>query len=233
MKNIEWQDDRDIYGRMLLLTDSYLFTGLRNAVDNYDADLTHALTWGQLKSKRWLISELEKLDIDLGTIFICAGWYAILAGMLFESKCKITKIRSFDVDKLSTDIADTINRKYVVDGWKFKALEKDIHELVYDKFSWTFWSTKNNRMSYPIIDTADTIINTSCEHIVDFDRWYRNIPNYTLVILQSNDYTGIDEHVNCVSSIEQFKTQTPMSKEIFTGEMKLEKYTRFMRLGYK
>ena len=64
MKNIEWQDDRDIYGRMLLLTDSFIFTGLRNAVDNYDADLTDALTWGQLKSKRWLITKLEELNID-------------------------------------------------------------------------------------------------------------------------------------------------------------------------
>lgn len=233
MKNIEWQDDRDIYGRMLLLTDSYLFTGLRNAVDNYNADLTDALTWGQLKSKRWLISELEKLDIDLGTIFICAGWYAILAGMLFESKCKITKIRSFDVDNLSTDIADTINRKYVVDGWKFKALEKDIHELVYDKFSWTFWSTKNNRMSYPIIDIANTIINTSCEHIVDFDRWYSKIPQGILCILQTNNFYDVDDHINCSRSLADFANATPMSKVLFEGELVLKHYNRYMRIGYK
>lgn len=233
MKNIEWQDDRDIYGRMLLLTDSYLFTGLRNAVDNYNADLTDALTWGQLKSKRWLISELEKLDIDLGTIFICAGWYAILAGMLFESKCKITKIRSFDVDNLSTDIADTINRKYVVDGWKFKALEKDIHELVYDKFSWTFWSTKNNRMSYPIIDSANTIINTSCEHIVDFDRWYSKIPQGMLCILQTNNFYDVDDHINCSQSLVDFANSTLMSKVLFEGELSLTKYNRYMRIGYK
>lgn len=233
MKNIEWQDDRDIYGRMLSLTNSYLFTGLRNAVDNYDADLTDALAWGQLKSKRWLISELEKLDIDLGTIFICAGWYAILAGMLFESKCKITKIRSFDIDNLSTDIADTINRKYVVDGWKFKALEKDIHELVYDKFSWTFWSIKNNRMSYPIIDSANTIINTSCEHIVDFDKWYSKIPQGMLCILQTNNYFSVDDHVNCSACLEDFANQTPCTKLLFEGTLELSKYSRFMRIGYR
>ena len=70
MKNINWQDDRDIFGRMLLLTDSHLFSGLRNAIDNYDADLRDALTWGQLKSKRWLIDQLEKKDVSLGTVFL-------------------------------------------------------------------------------------------------------------------------------------------------------------------
>jgi hypothetical protein len=230
MKNIEWQDDRDIYGRMLLLTDSYLFTGLRNAVDNYDADLTDALTWGQLKSKRWLISELEKFDNELGTIFMCAGWYSVLGAMLFESNCRFDKIRSFDIDDSCAVIADTINRKYVLDGWKFKASTLDIHKLTYPI---TYVTKKFSGDEQELTEEPDTIINTSCEHIINFDKWYRNIPNYTLVILQSNDYTGIDEHVNCVSSIEQFKNQTPMSKEIFTGEMKLEKYTRFMRLGYK
>ena len=98
MKNIIWQDDRDIYGRMLLLTDAFVFNGLRNAIDHYDADFTDALTWGQLKSKRWIISNLEELDVELGTIFLCAGWYAILAGMMFESKLEFDKIRSFDID---------------------------------------------------------------------------------------------------------------------------------------
>ena len=63
MPNIKWQDDKDIFGRMLVLTDNPLFNNLRNAVDNCDADLSDALSWGQLKSKRWLVKELEKLDI--------------------------------------------------------------------------------------------------------------------------------------------------------------------------
>ena len=37
-------------------------------------------------------------------------------------------------------------------------------------------------------DVPNTIINTSCEHIVNFDEWYRKIPAGKLVILQSNDY---------------------------------------------
>ena len=49
---IEWQDDKDVFGRMFALTGDPIFKNLRNAVDNHDADLSDALSWGQLKSKR-------------------------------------------------------------------------------------------------------------------------------------------------------------------------------------
>ena len=62
-------------------------------------------SWGQLKSKRWLVSKLEELDIPLGTVFLCAGWYATLASACF-SKCSIDKIRSFDIDESCLEIAD-------------------------------------------------------------------------------------------------------------------------------
>lgn len=119
MKNIEWQDDRDIYGRMLLLTDSFIFNGLRNAIDHYDADFTDALTWGQLKSKRWLLQELHNCNKeDLGTVFLCAGWYAILASMLFEDGFNIDRILSFDIDVDCVPIAETVNKKYAIAGAK-------------------------------------------------------------------------------------------------------------------
>ena len=51
---IEWQNDKDIFGRMFILTGDPIFKNLRNAVDHFDADLSDALSWGQLKSKKWL-----------------------------------------------------------------------------------------------------------------------------------------------------------------------------------
>jgi len=234
MKNIEWQDDRDIYGRMLLLTDSFLFNGLRNAVDHYDADFTDALTWGQLKSKRWLLQELHKCNKeDLGTVFLCAGWYAILAGMLFEDSFNIDRILSFDIDVDCVPIAETINKKYVSKDWQFKALQYDIHDITYKDFSWTFWSNKNNRMSYPITESADTVINTSCEHIDNFKLWYDSLPFGILLILQTNNYFEIEDHINCSESLENFAASTPMDKVLYEGELDCNKYTRFMRIGIK
>jgi len=229
-KNIKWNDDRDIYGRMLLLTGSFLFTGLRNAVDHYDADLTDALSWGQLKSKRWLILTLEELDRDLGMIFMGAGWYAILAGMIFESKLKFNKIRSFDIDEECAAIADTINRKYVADGWKFKATTLNIQNIEYPN---CYITKKFNGDEQSMTETPDTVINTSCEHIVDFQQWYERIPEGTLCVLQTNNYFEIADHINCVETLSDFAEQTPFQELLYEGDLDCNKYLRFMRIGIK
>jgi hypothetical protein len=230
---IKWVDDKDIFGRIFVLTNNPLFTQLRNAIDNEGADLTDAFSWGQLKSKRWLVNELEKMELDLGTIFLCAGWYATLAPMLFDSKCKISKIRSFDIDDLCVAIADAINATAVNDNWRFKACTQDIFDINYNTHTWQVWSKTNNRMCYPITDIPTTIINTSCEHIKDFDKWYNLIPAGKIVVLQTNNYLEVEDHVNCSSTLEEFAKQTPMSTMLYAGELQLEKYTRFMRVGIK
>ena len=230
---IKWIDDKDVFGRMFVLTNNSLFSQLRNAVDNEGADLTDALSWGQLKSKRWLVSELEKLNLDLGTIFLCAGWYATLAPMLFDSNCKIDKIRSFDIDESCVSIADTINSNKVKENWKFKSVTDDIFNINYSTHQWQTWSKSNNRMSYPITDIPNTIINTSCEHIHNFEKWYTLIPKEKIVILQTNNYIDVEDHVNCSSSLEEFRLQSPITSVLYEGELVLDKYTRYMRIGIK
>lgn len=189
---------------------------------------------GQLQSKIWLIDELKKLDLDLGTVFLCAGWYATLATMIFENKIKVDKIRSFDIDKSTVDIAETFNKPWFVNQWRFKALIQDIHDIDYNEFTWQYWSSANNRMSYPITDIPDTIINTSCEHITDFTSWYKNkIPSGKLIILQGNNYFEIPEHINCSKNLTEFRKKTPMTNVLYEGELDLGKYKRFMRIGYR
>ena len=216
---------------MLILTNNPLFNNLRNAVDNFDADLTDALSWGQLKSKRWLVSELEKLELELGTTFLCAGWYATLAAMIFDSKIKVFKIRSFDIDDTCASIAETVNRHYTKDNWKFKASTIDIHKINYNGFK--YMSKRYDGSEVELYDTPDTIINTSCEHIENFNNWYSSIPSGKIVVLQNNNYTDIEDHINCVNDIDEFVEQTPMSQVLFEGSLELSKYTRFMRIGIK
>ena len=188
---------------------------------------------GQLQSKLWLVHELKKCNVDLGTVFLCAGWYATLATMIFESDIKVDKIRSFDIDETTVDIAETFNKPWFANQWKFKALVEDIQDINYNEHTWQYWSNKNNRMSYPITDSPDTVINTSCEHIENFANWYEKIPQGKLVLLQSNNYYEVDEHVNCVNDIEEFSTIAPMKDLLYSGELELPKYKRFMLIGYK
>lgn len=231
--SINWKDDNDIFGRMLVLTNNPIFNNLRNAVDNNNADLTDALSWGQLKSKRWLVNTLEDIEVPLGTVFLCAGWYATLAAMLFQSRCSIDKIRSFDIDDSCLEIADTINRNEVKKDWKFKAITQDIMDIDYNSHTWQTWSKANNRMSRDITDCPNTIINTSCEHIKEFNQWYKKIPNGTLVVLQTNNFFDVKDHVNCVKNPLEFAEQSPMQDCLYSGALELPKYNRFMRIGIK
>lgn len=196
----------------------------------YDKD---CFSRGQIQSKLWLIYELKKLNLDLGTVFLCAGWYGTLATMIFENNFKVDKIRSFDIDESTVDISEIFNKPWFTDQWKFKSLIEDIYNVNYEMHTWQFWSNANNRMSYPITDVPNTIINTSCEHLHNFYSWYNKIPNNKLVILQANDYHEVEEHVNTYNSLEEFSTSAPMTTVLYEGELFLPKYKRFMKIGFK
>ena len=198
-----------------------------NEID-YEAD---CFSRGQLKSKLWLVEELSKLNVSLGTAYLCAGWYSTLATMLFESNIQLDKIRSFDIDDSCVVIAETMNKKWLLDEWKFKASTKDIHDIDFNMHSYV---TKNSSgEEIEVVESPDTIINTSCEHIQNFNEWYNKIPKNKLIILQSNNYFEIEDHVNCSRSLEEFSETAPMSKVLFEGRLDLEKYSRYMKIGYK
>ena len=246
-------DDEDL--RKLILEDSewklwpvldrYIDTQFVAAFKNFFINNTEiwddCFSRGQLRSKLWLVDSLKACNVELGTVFLCAGWYATLATMLFESGIKIDKIRSFDLDPTCVDIAETFNKPWFADNWKFKASTVDIMD-----FNWTttpapsdgsvgnfYYKTNANDKLVQMKDNPDTIINTSCEHITNFAEWYAKIPDGKLVILQSNDFFDVEEHVNCSIDLDDFSRQTPLKSVLYSDELKLEKYTRYMRIGYK
>lgn len=190
--------------------------------------LVDAYSLGQLKSKSWLV---DNLPDNLGTVFICAGWYGTLASLMFDrAKHKFAKIRSFDIDDTCAAIADNINRPWVMDGWQFKASTLDIHDMTYPTQFTTF---RSDGSGVELEEMPDTIINTSCEHIENFSDWYNAIPSGTCVILQTNNYFDLPEHINCSVNIQDFAKSTPMQSLYYEGTLSLSKYDRFMRIGIK
>ena len=220
-----------MFKRMELFTGLEVFNDLRKTLDNTDAVLQDAFSVGQLQSKRWLVDSLKDHVDELGTVFLCAGWYGTLASMLFDSGLDIRCIRSFDVDPDCAGVAETVNRQHVLDNWRFKATTADIHSVEFDNYTYTTY--RKDGSSVELCESADTIINTSCEHIDNFAQWYAKIPAGKLVVLQSNDYFDLPEHVNCVKDSLHFSQISPMSKIYFTGELTLAKYTRYMRIGIR
>lgn len=204
---------------------------LKSLYRNETEFVTDCFSRGQLESKKWLVDSLENLDVNLGNVFLCAGWYGTLATMIFESGTEVDKIRSFDIDSSVADIAKVFNKPWVMDDWKFQAVTDDIHDIDFN--SHVFRVQRSDGSEVELMESPDTIINTSCEHIENFSDWYAKIPTGKIVILQSNNYYDIEEHINCVGSIEEFMQQAPMTSVLYSGERSLELYTRYMLIGVK
>jgi hypothetical protein len=223
-------DVNSVFRLLEKLSGSQIVSALKHVwnSDNFNSD---CLSRGQIKSKMWLVDQLKSLDVDLGTVFMCGGWYATLAVMLFENNIKLDKIRSFDIDESCWSIAELFNKPWVMKDWQFKACTQNIHDINYE--SHTYSVTRSDGSVCELTDTPNTIINTSTEHIENFNEWYDKIPSDKLLVFQNNNWQQGNGHINCVDSIEQFGDITPMNTVLFAGSLALEKYTRFMRIGYK
>lgn len=167
---------------------------------------------GQINSKLWLAEELDKfIDRYPVTIDIFGGWTGVLASILFHQTYAIKTIRSIDIDPSCEKIANMMNENESTDG-RFIAVTGDMCNMH---------------------SSADIIINTSCEHITQdqYDLWLHNLPNTSILVLQSNDY-DIDEHIRVAKSIDEFKKQCHISI-LYAGELSLPLYNRWMIIGKK
>ena len=206
--------------------------------------LTDSFSRGQLRSKLWVSDTVNDLDIDLGDmVYVCAGWYGVLPALLFERN-KVENILSFDSDPATDNPSDTLNKEQTIDGLRFKAVVQDIHALKYkdETFDVNHYQYldvtefKTTKQSMPTKMKASCVINTSCEHIEDFDKWWNAIPTGMLVIMQNNDFDDEEGHEhadNTVSSLEEFTKRLNVSETLYQGTLALEEYNRYMVIGIK
>ena len=55
----------------------------------------------------------------------------------------------------------------------------------------------------------------------------------SLIILQSNNYFEIEDHINCYNSVDEFEKSLKLNTILFKGTLKLDKYDRYMIIGIK
>jgi hypothetical protein len=184
---------------------------------------------GQMTSKRWLVDVIKQMNIDLGLVYVLGGWYGTLSTMLLDHKVPVTAIRSFDIDRTCEDIARYFNAPYVRDQWKFQAATADVLDMRFDKH--TYQLRKYDGSFAQVTDSPNTIINTSAEHMSP--DWFANVPDGKLVIIQSNNFKEIEEHINTVNSEDELVAQFPMTTLLFKGTLVTDRYDRYMVVGYK
>ena len=208
---------------------------IRRIVDNYPdriIDVLNSINENQFKSKDWLIEKLNEyphhfkyktLDKKID-ICLLASWYGLLAYRLidkFQLK-KINNIDCFDFDPKAKSVAKKLWKKIDADNIKdgkltyVKFIEQDINDI--------------EQFNYPVV------ILTSCEHLnqKDVDNIIKKLGEHTLVVLQSNNYKKINEHINCVDTKEDFANQyVSKLRNIKIYEKDFIKYKRFMIIGTK
>ena len=184
---------------------------IRNSDDRYR---TLESFWkGQVNSKVWLIEQLQKIlnaQQSKTTVVIHGGWNGVLSSLLFNSNINVKHITSVDIDPLCEEIANTINKQQEIDG-KFTAVTADMCTHVYD---------------------AQVVINTSCEHITQsqYNQWLLNVPEDSYIVLQSNNFFELEEHIRCAVSVDDFVKMSNI-QVLYKGELQTPKYNRYMIIG--
>ena len=193
---------------------AYWMDTIRDADDH--KRLLESFWHGQLDSKVWLCENLAKVThAATNKIVIFGGSYGILASLLFNSELGVRHIRTVDIDPACKDIAENMNKQYVIDG-KFDAVTEDM-------------------ANYEYTEDPQIVINTSCEHITQrqYDAWLEKIPRDTWIVVQSNNFSSHREHINCSESLKDFRWKSKIGKEFYSGTLELPKYDRYMIIGRK
>ena len=176
--------------------------------DKLVKSIINSINDNQEKSKEWLIDNSKEYFkfFDNPKICVLAGWYGNLADKLKHFSNE--KVRSIDIDATCKKIGSKLYK----DIW---LTTKDAREISLAKY--------------------DIVVCTSCEHFTqeEFDQIYEKINTGSLVIFQSNDYFGIEEHLNCFTSLKDFENSIVLSKLLFSDKLKCSKFTRYMVIGIK
>lgn len=211
--------------------DAYL-----SMIEHPAAAKTHAIdafSQGQLDSKLWLIRTLIELDLNLGNVWILCGWVGVLGYLMILKKDKLNfkKIRSFDIDPNCHFLAEQLNRLAVKDNWLYKASIADVNNLDYSNGQYETLRYDNSVKM--MTDKANTVINTSCDHMGSNNAWFDSIPPAKVVVLQNNNWKDNEQHDNTVSSLVKFKDRYRFTKLLYAGELDCQIYTRYMLIGIK
>ena len=226
------------------IDDTYLFNVINLIKDMPEIkdDILDSVSSNQVASKYALLNAVDNLNFlyQDSTVVIWGSWYGSILIPALTNKVK--KIVSIDLDETPLQIAK--NRLF--------ANYKNI-EYVCDDIFKTYRDVYLN---------TNLIINTSCEHMSPMKEWpwfrFSSMETDTVhpkgyaddnpdrkkvymspklssncyFAFQSNNMFGIEGHVNCVNSLQEFKDQMPERAEIlFEEEVEDTRGTRYMLIG--
>ena len=177
----------------------------------HNKDLLDSVSPNQFKSKEVLINHVENLQLvdQNSEVVILGGWYGSILIPAFKY---VNRIALIDLD----DKVIRIAKNRLFDHYK------NVDFITADVF--------NLGKHFQRVENANLIINTSCEHMPSMKKLELNTKAY--FAYQSNNMYDIEGHINCVSSIEEFKWQLPDNAKVMVEDrITDERGTRFLLVG--
>lgn len=165
-------------------------------------------------SKVWLMTELARIKPTITTLYILGSWYGNLA--LYMTLDPVVKVKKFiNVETDQNMLNQSQRMMNHIGASNVEYMFKDANDLDYRQLG---------------MDGA--VVNTSLTDM-DGSKWFRNIPDGTLVAMQARDHDpGYQYH-----STDDILQKFPLSQVMYQGSLKLQdpetKYRRFMVIGRK
>ena len=249
VKSIERQNKITFYTTILRIIgnniDDNLLTNVLKTVRDcpeLEKEIYDSFSNNQMSAKTALLDAVDNLNIldKSSAVFIWGAWYGSI--LIPKLANKVKKIIAIDIDQRPLSISK--NRIFN----NFKNIEY-ICKDVFEQYSNEYLDAK-------------LIINTSCEHMQQMKDWpwfrYSSMATDTeypkgysdarpdrkkiykspklssdcYFAFQSNNMFNIRGHINCVSSLEDFKLQLPERAEVYKEhEVEDTRGTRYMLVG--
>lgn len=208
-----------VIGTYYPLQSSHL-VALASAVENNpDLNWKDALSRNQVRSKIWLIEQLDaakafppkrRVTDPEHTTIIVGGWVGLLPFLASMMDKHFDSVINVDID---TSVHAAANELNLGRHTKFKNSKEDIRTMDFS--------------TYKKLLVVDTIV----EHFENHGDWVKTLPTSANVVLQGNDMFHVPDHINCHNSLEEFTDNCGLSNINWYGELSLYKCNRFMAIG--
>ena len=166
---------------------------------------------GQIKTKDWLVYEINKFKTDFKRVAVLGSWDSIL---LYELMSWYGKIEHWDFYDINQNCHRRRDKYFDINGIapNYNSYEMDVTEIFNDE---------------KFCSQYDLIINPSAEHMKDIPA--QKGPMYAVT---SNNYHEVKEHINTIEDYRDLALKTNINKVLYEGELKLPLYTRYCTVGY-
>ena len=194
----------------------WIYRWIENNLPSYIPSFEDSVSQGQYDSKKWLCDELKKINLKSFYplhIDIVGSWFGF---PLIEMISKIFKIKQIDLYDLDVN-CHRVTSQYV------NHFDFDFRIIQFGDF----FDRKQLKRRH-------VIINTSSEHmkdIVHMKKYYKDYPITPLLVLQSNNYRNVEDHVNCVNNEKELIDKNEIREVYFSGKLTQPLYDRFMVIG--